>query len=86
MPSGSSIQSPARNQLNAPDLAKVDAARETATGATLDMKTLSGSLAVENVASTINQAANPIELTDPISSFLKSLEKFTSIVDNIAAV
>jgi len=81
MPSGSSAQEPARIQLNAPDLTKVDAAREAATGTILCMKTLSGS--VEKAASMINEAGNPIDLID---SLLKCLERFNSIVDNIAAV
>ena len=81
MLSGSSVQEPARNE---PDLAKVDAAREASTSAILTMKTLSGS--VEKGASTINQVDNPINLIDSVSSFLKSLERFNCIVDNIAAV
>ncbi len=73
-----------RNQLNAPDLAKVDAAREAAIGAILDMKTLSGS--VGKAALTINEADNPIDPIDHVSSLLKSLERFNSIVDDITAV
>jgi len=48
------------------------------------MKTLPES--VEKAVSTIYQADNPINLMDSVLSFLKSLERFNSIVSEIAAV
>jgi hypothetical protein len=48
------------------------------------MNTLSGPLEV--ATSKINDADDPINLMDSVSSFLKSLERFNSIVDEIAEV
>jgi hypothetical protein len=62
----------------------VEAERKAATRAVDKMNTYSGPS--EKVTSTISQADNPINLVDSVSSFLKSLERFNSIVDGIAEV
>jgi hypothetical protein len=62
----------------------VDAERKAASAAIGKMNTLSGPL--ENTTSAISEAGNPINLMDSISSFLKFLERFNSIVDGIAEV
>lgn len=41
---------------------------------------------VQGVVSAVNNANNPIDLVDWISSFLKMLSKFNSIVGEIATV
>jgi len=41
---------------------------------------------LEKATSTISEAGNPINLMDSVSSFLKYLEMFNSIVDAIAEV
>ena len=71
-------------QINGPDLATVDAAREDATRAASDMRVLA--TPVQNAASAITYADNPIPLVDFISSFLKTLSSFKSVVDKIATV
>jgi len=62
----------------------VDAERETASGAVSEMETISGP--VQRVASTINDADNPINVMDSFSSDLKSLENFNSVVEKLATV
>jgi len=67
-----------------PDLTTVDVQREAASSAVSDMETISGP--VQKAASTINDAGNPVNLMDSLSSTLKSLEKFNSLVEKIATV
>jgi len=61
----------------------VDAERNAANTAIDKMNTLSGPLEV--TMSKISDA-DPINLMDSVSSFLTSLERFNSIVDEIAEV
>ena len=61
----------------------MDAERNAANTAIDKMNTLSGPLEV--TMSKISYA-DPINLMDSVSSFLKSLERFNSIVDEIAEV
>ena len=70
--------------MNAPDLAIVDAAREDASGAVLDMRVIAAP--VQSAVSAICNADSPIPLVDSISSFLKTLSSFNSVVDKIATV
>jgi len=72
------------DQINAPDLATVDAAREDANKAASEMRIIAAP--VQSAASAINDADNPIALLDFISSFLKTLSSFNSVVDKIATV
>jgi hypothetical protein len=72
------------DQINAPELAAVDAAREDASRAASDMRVIAAP--VQSAASAIGDADNPIPLVDFISSFLKTLSSFNSIVDKIATV
>ena len=69
---------------NAPDLAIVDVAREDANLAASEMRVIA--TPVQSAASAINDADNPIALVDFISSFLKTLRSFNSVVDKIATV
>ena len=72
------------DQINAPDRATVDAARKDASRAASEMKVIAAP--VRSAASAINDADNPIALVDFISSFLKTLRSFNSVVDKIATV
>ena len=72
------------DQINAPDLATVDAAREDASRAASKMRVIA--TPVQNVASAISNMDNPIDHVDSISSFLKTLSLFNSVVDKIATV
>ena len=69
---------------NAPDLATVDVAREDANRAAVEMRGIAAP--VQSAASAINDTDNPIALVDFISSFLKTLSSFNSVVDKIATV
>jgi hypothetical protein len=62
----------------------VDAEREAATGAVSSMTTIYNP--VQDAAAKIDKAENPIKSLDALSSTLKSLEKFNSVVDKIATV
>jgi len=68
------------------DVTMIDAAREleVTKKATSEMSTLAAPL--ENMASEFSGTDNPIALIDGIYSFLKTLEKFNGIVDQIATV
>ena len=70
--------------INAPDLATVDAAHEDASRAASGMRVIA--TPVQSAASAISIADNPIPLVDFISSFLKTLNSFKSVVDKIATV
>jgi hypothetical protein len=72
------------DQINAPDLAAVEAAREDANKAASAMSVIG--TPVQSAASAINNADNPIPLVEFISSFLKTLSSFNSVVDKIATV
>jgi len=75
------VQDQVRNQPDVPDLATVNAERQAATGSINKMVTLSRPL--ERATSTISEADN---LMNSVSSFLKSLEKFNSVVNDIVEV
>jgi hypothetical protein len=62
----------------------VDAEREAASGAVSSMKAIHGP--VQEAAARIDESGNPINFMDSLSSTLKSLEKFNSVVDTIAMV
>ena len=68
------------DQINAPGLATVDAAREDATRAASDMRVIAAP--VQSAAS----ATGNMALVDLISTFLKTLSSFNTIVDKIATV
>ena len=72
------------DQINALDLATVDAAREDANRAASAMRVIGAP--VQSAISAINNADNPIPLVDSISNFLKTLSSFNSVVDKIAPV
>ena len=72
------------DQINALDLATVDAAREDANRAASAMRVIGSP--VQSATSAINNADNPIPLVDFISNFLKTLSSFNSVVDKIATV
>ena len=72
------------DQINALDLATVDAAREDANRAASAMRVIGAP--VQSATSAINNADNPIPLVDFISNFLKTLSSFNSVVDKIATV
>jgi len=66
------------------DIPTVDAERETASDVISGMKTVGRR--VDDTAAGISKADNPIAFVDSLSSTLKSLGKFNSIVDKIAMV
>jgi hypothetical protein len=72
------------DQINAPDLATVDAAREDASRAASEMRAIAAP--IQSVASAINDTDNPMAPVDFISPFLKTLSSFNSVVDKIATV
>ena len=82
MPSDTSVRDSAQKQLNV-DTGTVDTEREAARRAIDKMNTFSEPFA--KITSTIGQA-DPISLMNSVSSFLKLLERFNSIVDDIAEV
>ena len=84
MPSDAPQKETPSDQIKAPDLATVDAAREDASRAASEMRVIAAP--VQGAASAINDADNPIALVDFISSFLKTLSSFNSVVDKIATV
>ena len=84
VPSYASNQETPSDQVNALDLATVDAAREAANRDVSEMRVIATSL--QSASSAISNADNQIGLVDPISSFLKTLSLFNSVVDKIATV
>ena len=72
------------NQINAADFATMDMACEDASRAASEMRVIAA--LVQSVASAISNMDNPIGHANSISSFLKMLSLFNSIVDKIATM
>ena len=84
VPSDAPRKETSSDQINTPDLATVNAAREDASRAASGMRVIAAP--VQSAVSAISNADNPIPLVDFISSFLKTLNSFKSVVDKIATV
>ena len=67
-----------------PDVATVNAARESAKNAISEMSFVAAP--VQSMASVVGGTDNPMGVVDRISSFLTTLEKFNAVVDKIATV